>query len=200
MGLNAYFAYQIVGFHSNGIISYNLALTAVFVEGFVFIFLSLIGMRQCEWDDMPHGQHELTYIRACKDHSSVSQNRCSLWYRSVSCADWTEHAHWYWCSQRRTNNFATDCWMSGRVLQGWLVCQPQDDIAYCKSQQRGRCRLLIIVQMWLGITAGGILTAYLMAFKVKSAMIAGILLVSIISWPSVLSPQVTEFHWLTIYD
>ena len=46
MGLNAYFAYQVVGFHGDGIISYNLALTAVFVEGFVFIFLSLIGMRQ----------------------------------------------------------------------------------------------------------------------------------------------------------
>jgi AGZA family xanthine/uracil permease-like MFS transporter len=46
MGLNAYFAYQIVGYHGSGIISYNLALTAVFAEGFIFIFLSLIGMRQ----------------------------------------------------------------------------------------------------------------------------------------------------------
>lgn len=46
MGLNAYFAYQIVGFHGSGLISYPVALTAVFVEGFVFIFLSLIGMRQ----------------------------------------------------------------------------------------------------------------------------------------------------------
>lgn len=46
MGLNAYFAYQIVGFHGTGVISYNLALTAVFIEGFVFIALSLIGMRQ----------------------------------------------------------------------------------------------------------------------------------------------------------
>jgi AGZA family xanthine/uracil permease-like MFS transporter len=46
MGLNAYFAYQIVGFNGDGIISYNLALTAVFIEGLIFIFLSLIGMRQ----------------------------------------------------------------------------------------------------------------------------------------------------------
>jgi AGZA family xanthine/uracil permease-like MFS transporter len=46
MGLNAYFAYQIVGHHGSGIISYRLALTAVFIEGFVFVFLSLIGMRQ----------------------------------------------------------------------------------------------------------------------------------------------------------
>ena len=46
MGLNAYFAYQVVGFHGTGPISYRLALTAVFVEGFIFFFLSLIGMRQ----------------------------------------------------------------------------------------------------------------------------------------------------------
>jgi AGZA family xanthine/uracil permease-like MFS transporter len=46
MGLNAYFTYQVVGFHGSGDVSYQLALTAVFVEGFVFLFLSLIGMRQ----------------------------------------------------------------------------------------------------------------------------------------------------------
>lgn len=46
MGLNAYFAYQVVGFHGSGIVPYNLALTAVFIEGFIFIGLSLLGMRQ----------------------------------------------------------------------------------------------------------------------------------------------------------
>jgi AGZA family xanthine/uracil permease-like MFS transporter len=46
MGLNAYFTYQVVGYHGTGPVSYGLALTSVFVEGFIFIFLSLIGMRQ----------------------------------------------------------------------------------------------------------------------------------------------------------
>jgi len=46
MGLNAYFTYQVVGYHGTGPVSFQLALTAVFVEGFVFVFLSLIGMRQ----------------------------------------------------------------------------------------------------------------------------------------------------------
>jgi adenine/guanine/hypoxanthine permease len=46
MGLNAYFTYQVVGYHGTSNISYGLALTAVFVEGFIFVFLSLIGMRQ----------------------------------------------------------------------------------------------------------------------------------------------------------
>lgn len=46
MGLNAYFAYQVVGFHGTGSISYGLALAAVFIEGFVFMVLALAGMRQ----------------------------------------------------------------------------------------------------------------------------------------------------------
>lgn len=46
MGLNAYFTYNVVGYHGSGNVSYGLALTAVFVEGFVFVALSLVGMRQ----------------------------------------------------------------------------------------------------------------------------------------------------------
>lgn len=38
-------------------------------------------------------------------------------------------------------------------------------------------------QMWIGVLCGGVLTAYLMAYKVKSAMIIGIAVVAIISWP-----------------
>ena len=54
MGLNAYFTYQVVGFHGTGPVSYRLALTAVFVEGFIFVFLSLIGMRQWLVRIIPH--------------------------------------------------------------------------------------------------------------------------------------------------
>lgn len=46
MGLNAYFAFQVVGPNGSGSIPYRLALTAVFVEGLIFIFLALTGMRQ----------------------------------------------------------------------------------------------------------------------------------------------------------
>lgn len=46
VGLNAYFTYNVVGFHGTGPVSYKMALTAVFVEGFVFVGLSVLGMRQ----------------------------------------------------------------------------------------------------------------------------------------------------------
>lgn len=45
MGLNAYFTYQVVGVNGMGLVSYRLALTAVFVEGWIFVILALTGMR-----------------------------------------------------------------------------------------------------------------------------------------------------------
>lgn len=46
VGLNAYFTYNVVGFRGTGPVPYRLALTAVFIEGFVFVGLSVCGMRQ----------------------------------------------------------------------------------------------------------------------------------------------------------
>jgi adenine/guanine/hypoxanthine permease len=46
MGLNAYFAYTVVGYHGSGLVPYEVAVTAVFVEGFVFVGLTILGLRQ----------------------------------------------------------------------------------------------------------------------------------------------------------
>ena len=46
MGLNAYFTYTVVGYHGNGKISYQTALSAVFLEGILFIILTILGLRQ----------------------------------------------------------------------------------------------------------------------------------------------------------
>ncbi|KAG6118187.1 hypothetical protein E4U13_000462 [Claviceps humidiphila] len=46
MGLNAYFAFQVVGVNGSGNTKYSTALTAVFLEGIIFIVLALTGMRQ----------------------------------------------------------------------------------------------------------------------------------------------------------
>jgi AGZA family xanthine/uracil permease-like MFS transporter len=37
MGLNAYFAFSVVGFHGTGAIPYRKALAAVFLEGYVIL-------------------------------------------------------------------------------------------------------------------------------------------------------------------
>ncbi|CAI9299180.1 unnamed protein product [Lactuca saligna] len=45
MGTNAYFTYTVVGFHGSGSLSYQTALAAVFIEGFIFLIISTIGVR-----------------------------------------------------------------------------------------------------------------------------------------------------------
>ena len=45
MGINAYFAYNVVGFQGSGNINYSTALCAVFIEGIIFLFLSITGLR-----------------------------------------------------------------------------------------------------------------------------------------------------------
>lgn len=46
VGLNAYFTYTVVGFHGSKGIEYETALAAVFIEGILFILLSMTGIRQ----------------------------------------------------------------------------------------------------------------------------------------------------------
>lgn len=60
-------------------------------------------------------------------------------------------------------------------------CAPQyqdEATGLCPSSQKMRNPT-----MWIGIFCGGIFTVMLMMYRVKGAIIAGILLVSIISWP-----------------
>ncbi|KAF2463177.1 uncharacterized protein BDR25DRAFT_337990 [Lindgomyces ingoldianus] len=152
MGLNAYFAYQVVGFHGTGMISYNLALTAVFVEGFIFIFLSLIGMRQWLVKIIPSS---LKIASACGIGLFLSE--IGLSYSAGIGAV--------------TGSAATPLEIAG------CTEQYMDENGFCTSHK------MTNPKMWVGIFCGGVFTAYLMTFKVKSAMIAGIALVSIISWP-----------------
>ena len=45
MGANAYYAYNMVGFHGSGSIPYGTALAVVKLEGVVFLALSAVGLR-----------------------------------------------------------------------------------------------------------------------------------------------------------
>ncbi|CRK36779.1 hypothetical protein BN1708_020106, partial [Verticillium longisporum] len=52
--------------------------------------------------------------------------------------------------------------------------------------------------MWVGIFCGGFLTVFLQMFRVKGAILIGILLVSIISWPR--GTPVTNFPYTELGD
>ncbi|KAI5924640.1 xanthine/uracil permease family protein-like protein [Camillea tinctor] len=152
MGLNAYFTYQVVGWHGTGAVPYRIALTATFVEGFIFMFLALTGMRQWLVRMIP-----ATIKTACGVGIGLFLTEIGLSYSAGIGAI--------------TGGFSTPLAIGG--------CRPED------LNPMGECKGHIMANpaMWIGIFVGGIFVAFLMAFRVKSAIIIGIGLVSIISWP-----------------
>ncbi|KAI1948798.1 hypothetical protein LOZ12_006232 [Ophidiomyces ophidiicola] len=163
MGLNAYFAYNVVGFHGTGTVSYRLALTAVFVEGFVFVGLSLLGLRQWLARAIPR-----SIKLASGAGIGLYLTLIGLTYSAGIGAI--------------TGDQSTPLTLAGCV-PGMMGSDKT-----CPSGAKMRNPT-----MWIGIFCGGFVTAILLMYRVKGAFIAGILLVSIISWPR--STDVTYFPY-----
>ncbi|KAF2690300.1 xanthine/uracil permease family protein-like protein [Lentithecium fluviatile CBS 122367] len=154
MGLNAYFAYTVVGYHGSGMVPYQVALTAVFVEGFVFVGLTILGIRQ--W-----------LARAIPASIKLATGVGIGLYLTIIGLTYSAGIG---LIQGAT---ATPLELAG--------CEQQyfDEITgLCSPSHKMRNPT-----MWIGIFCGGFLTVMLMMYRVKGAIIAGILLVSIISWP-----------------
>jgi AGZA family xanthine/uracil permease-like MFS transporter len=167
MGLNAYFTYQVVGYHGQGLVSYRLALTAVFVEGLIFVALSILGLRQ--W-----------LARAIPSSLKIASGAGIGLYLALIGLTYSAGIGVITGSSNDPLELA-GCIPSLRGSDGT-----------CSS---GRMRN---PTMWLGIFCGGIFTAFLMMYRVKGAIIAGILLVSIISWPR--DSSVTAFPHTPLGD
>jgi AGZA family xanthine/uracil permease-like MFS transporter len=153
MGLNAYLAYQMVGFHGTGPIEYRVAMTAVFVEGFIFIGLSLLGIRQWLARIIP-----ASIKVACGAGIGLFLTLIGLSYSAGLGAI--------------TGAKATPLDLGGCPTQ---YLDP--DTGACLSHKATN------PTMWIGFMVGGVLTALLMTYKIRGAIIVGIALVSIMSWP-----------------
>ncbi|KXX77389.1 Adenine/guanine permease AZG1 [Madurella mycetomatis] len=168
MGLNAYFAYTVVGFHGSGSVPFQVALTSIFVEGFIFFALALLGLRQWLARAIP---------RCIKLATSVG---IGLFLTLIGLT------------------YAEGI---GLVVGGSSVpislagclAELQNDEGECPDAAKMRSPM-----MWIGIFCGGVLTAMLMMYRVKGAIIAGIILVSIISWPR--ATPVTYFPYTPVGD
>ncbi|KAM0302700.1 hypothetical protein HYE67_009688 [Fusarium culmorum] len=152
MGLNAYFTFQVVGYNGSGPISYSLALTAVFVEGLIFIFLALTGMRQWLVKLIP-----ATIKTATGVGIGFFLTEIGLSYSAGIGAI--------------TGGDATP------LALGGCPNEMRDEKGIC---QEG---VMTSPKLWIAVFCGGIVTSFLMAFRVKYALIIGIMIVSITSWP-----------------
>ena len=54
-------AYNVVGYYGTKAVSYKEALAAIFIEGWIFIFLSLVGARCPVWCTTPTS-HECMFL------------------------------------------------------------------------------------------------------------------------------------------
>ncbi|KAF8966071.1 xanthine/uracil permease [Flammula alnicola] len=167
LGLNAYFAYSIVGFHGSGIASYQDALSAVFMEGWIFLILSILGLRQWLVRIMPQS---LVLAVGAGIGLFIAFIGLSANGLGVIGGD--------------TVNFVG---LGGCLPENF---QSTDLPNYCA---RG---VLRSPTMWLGIFTGGIFTLLLMMYRVRGAILLGIFLTAICSWPR--STPVTYFpHTVT---
>ncbi|KAJ3572896.1 hypothetical protein NPX13_g4897 [Xylaria arbuscula] len=153
LGLNAYFAYNVVGYHGSGNTPYSVALTATFAEGFIFFALALFGLRQWLARSIP---------RSIKLATSVG---IGLFLTIIGLT----YSEGLGVLQGATS---TPLVLAGCPETGF----GEDGLCTEATKMRNPA-------MWVGIFAGGFFTVMLMMYRVKGAIIAGILLVSIISWP-----------------
>ncbi|KAF3170049.1 hypothetical protein TWF106_011406 [Orbilia oligospora] len=152
MGINAYFTYQVVGFHGSGPVSYRMAMTAVFIEGLIFVALSIFGLRQWLARVIPN-----SIKIACG--AGIGLYLCFIGLSNSAGIGAINGAQ------------------NTPVELGGCLEEFRNDFGECTSHKLGN------PTMWIGFMLGCLLTALLMMYKVKSAMIIGILLVSIFSWP-----------------
>ncbi|KAF5017893.1 hypothetical protein F66182_10151, partial [Fusarium sp. NRRL 66182] len=148
MGLNAYFTFQVVGYNGSGPISYRLALTAVFIEGLIFIFLALTGMRQWLVKLIP-----ATIKTATGVGIGFFLTEIGLSYSAGIGA-------------------ITGGGKATPLALGGCPLEMLDDVTgMCLEGQMSSPK------MWVAVFCGGIVTAFLMAFRIKYALIIGIALV-----------------------
>ncbi|KAJ2467497.1 hypothetical protein EV174_006398, partial [Coemansia sp. RSA 2320] len=151
MGLNAYFAYTVVGYHGTGKVSYRNALAAVCIEGIIFFVLSVVGLRQ--WF--------ARLIPASLKTATAAGIGIYLSFIGLQAAAGIGLI---------TGSTATLVELGG--------CPPQyrDANNVCKSHhmQGG--------PTWLGIL-GLMLIGTMLLYRLKGAILIGIVVVAVISWP-----------------
>ncbi|CAA7389286.1 unnamed protein product [Spirodela intermedia] len=172
MGINAYFAYNVVGFHGSGNLSYRNALTAVFIEGLLFMLISAVGFRAKLAKLVPkpvrisssagiglflafiglQGNQGVGLI-AYSSSTLVTLGACPRSER-VSLAPVVAAAN------------GTISLIPGATVSGGIMCL------------RGRMES---PTFWLGVV-GFVIIAYCLIRNIKGAMIYGILFVTAVSW------------------
>ncbi|KAJ3007659.1 hypothetical protein HKX48_009000 [Thoreauomyces humboldtii] len=150
LGLNAYFTYQVVGYHGSGKVPYRTALAAVFIEGVIFLILSAIGVRQLITKAIPAS---IKTASACG---------IGLFLAFIGLQ-----------SSAGIGLVGGDA--ATLVTLGGCPANQKDADGRCLSGT------MTSPTLWVGIL-GFVIISLLMSFRVKGAILIGIVFISAISW------------------
>lgn len=151
-------------------VPFQVALTAIFVEGFIFFGLALFGMRQ--W-----------LARAIPASIKLATGVGIGLFLTLIGLTYSEGL-----------GLVLGATSTPLELAGCTAAElAASEDGLCPTS--GKMRNPV---MWIGIFCGGILTTLLMIYRVKGAVIFGIILVSIISWPR--DTSVTYFPYTPVGD
>jgi AGZA family xanthine/uracil permease-like MFS transporter len=159
MGLNAYFTYDVVGFHGTGSVSYESALLATFIEGFIFLALSVTGVRAKLMNSIPkHIKFAMT--------AGIGLFLAHLGLQSAEGIGLIS-AH------TATKVTLGGCGHYNEVTSDFIF--GFGTVTYCpEGTMEG-------ATTWLGII-GFFLMSILMIYKVRGSIFIGILLITITAW------------------
>ncbi|KAJ9513803.1 hypothetical protein QJQ45_020878 [Haematococcus lacustris] len=189
MGVNAYFTYNVVGYLATGKVTYKQALAAVFVEGWIFIFISVTGARGHLVELIPKNimystaagigtflafiglqQAEGIGLVTYDGATLVSLGGCppDQRYRMYAIYD-GDFSYDSVCASNK-NPDGTINWVGQTVAMG-----PRSANYGCGGKQ------MTSPTTWLGI-ATGIIMVVLMMKDIKASILIGILFCTFISW------------------
>ncbi|KAL7214653.1 hypothetical protein ACSBR1_026943 [Camellia fascicularis] len=172
MGTNAYFAYTVVGFHGSGNVSYRSALTAVFIEGMIFLMISAIGLRAKLAKLVPKPVRIsssagiglfLAFIGLQNNQGLGLIGYSSSTLVTLGACPSSSRAS---LAPVVTAANGTVSLLSGGTVSGGIFCL------------NGRMES---PTFWLGVV-GFVIIAYCMVKNIKGAMIYGIIFVTAVSW------------------
>eukprot|EP00889_Picochlorum_renovo_P001255 jgi/Picre1/28285/NNA_003691.t1 len=185
IGINIYFAYQVVGQET---LTYQQALVAVFIEGFIFIALSVSGIRGGIMRYMPAniafagsvGMGLLLAYTGLRNLGVVVFDGTTL--TTLGGCPPEDRLYIYVASTNfLPGNFTglSDLERSAVSILSNITPSDVDEasanVYACASNE------MRSATMWLGI-AGGVIMALLTAWRVKGALFIGVAFVTIISW------------------
>ncbi|KAF9973993.1 hypothetical protein BGZ73_002715 [Actinomortierella ambigua] len=151
MGINAYFAYTVVGKYGTGKISYEQALAAVFIEGVVFLILSIFGLRQWLARSIPRNIKVATGV-------GIGLYLCFIGMQSSAGIGLI------------------------RADPATLVGLGGCPVEYLDASGSCMSHKMESATTWMGVL-GLFLISLLVLYRLKGAILMGILFVAIVSWP-----------------